>query len=137
MQGSEFVTLHNAGEVTIPSFDHGVGDPVADGLTVKPQNKIVLVEGNYLLLGETPGPAVSLVQAVTVLQLYVCPDMHADAMQTCLPGKTFAMYFMKHGTSTVTLTLLWNECLSVRLDMGGRLKLLDGELKTMIARMHC
>lgn len=36
----------------LPSFDHGVGDPVPDNVQVIPQNKIVLVEGNYLLLGE-------------------------------------------------------------------------------------
>lgn len=36
----------------LPSFDHGVGDPVPDGIQVIPQNKIILVEGNYLLLGE-------------------------------------------------------------------------------------
>ena len=40
------------GEAVLPSFDHGVGDPVPDNVQVIPQNKIVLVEGNYLLLGE-------------------------------------------------------------------------------------
>ena len=39
------------GETLLPSFDHGVGDPVPDGVRVVAQNKIVLVEGNYLLLG--------------------------------------------------------------------------------------
>lgn len=42
----------HAGEATLPSFDHGVGDPVPDGITVLSQNKIVLVEGNYLLMGK-------------------------------------------------------------------------------------
>lgn len=42
-----------AGEANLPSFDHGVGDPVPDGVTVIPQNKIILIEGNYLLLGES------------------------------------------------------------------------------------
>ena len=45
------VKVTPAGEATLPSFDHGVGDPVPDGVTVIPQNKIILVEGNYLLLG--------------------------------------------------------------------------------------
>ncbi len=45
-------TCRCAGGATLPSFDHGVGDPVPDGVTVIPQNKIILVEGNYLLLGE-------------------------------------------------------------------------------------
>ena len=32
-----------------PGFDHGVGDPVADAITVLPSTRIVLVEGLYLL----------------------------------------------------------------------------------------
>lgn len=46
--------LRTQGEVTLPSFDHGVGDPVADAITIIPQNKIILVEGNYLLLDLPP-----------------------------------------------------------------------------------
>nr|CAB3466417.1 unnamed protein product [Digitaria exilis] len=40
------------GSVYAPSFDHGVGDPVEKDIFVKPQHKIVIVEGNYLLLEE-------------------------------------------------------------------------------------
>jgi pantothenate kinase len=32
-----------------PDFEHGVGDPVADAITVLPSTRIVLVEGLYLL----------------------------------------------------------------------------------------
>jgi pantothenate kinase len=35
--------------VTWPDFEHGVGDPVADAITVLPSTRIVLVEGLYLL----------------------------------------------------------------------------------------
>ncbi len=35
--------------VTWPDFDHGVGDPVADAITVLPSTRIVLIEGLYLL----------------------------------------------------------------------------------------
>ncbi len=35
----------------MPSFDHGVGDPVEDDIQVQAHHKYVLVEGNYLLLG--------------------------------------------------------------------------------------
>lgn len=35
--------------VTWPDFEHGVGDPVADAITVSPSTRIVLVEGLYLL----------------------------------------------------------------------------------------
>ncbi|KAG8047936.1 hypothetical protein GUJ93_ZPchr0012g19436 [Zizania palustris] len=40
------------GSVYAPSFDHGVGDPVENDIFVKPQHKIVIVEGNYLFLEE-------------------------------------------------------------------------------------
>ncbi|KAH9623553.1 hypothetical protein KSS87_011304 [Heliosperma pusillum] len=45
-------TLKNEGSVCAPSFDHGVGDPVEDDIFVSLQHKVVLVEGNYLLLEE-------------------------------------------------------------------------------------
>ena len=35
----------------LPSFDHGVGDPVEGDIVVGPDHRLVLVEGNYLLLG--------------------------------------------------------------------------------------
>ncbi|WP_353950573.1 nucleoside/nucleotide kinase family protein [Knoellia sp. S7-12] len=38
--------------VTAPSFDHVVGDPVADTLVVPAEANLVVTEGNYLLLGE-------------------------------------------------------------------------------------
>ncbi|KAK7396404.1 hypothetical protein VNO78_17393 [Psophocarpus tetragonolobus] len=38
------------GSVYVPSFDHGVGDPVEDDIFVNLQHKVVIVEGNYLLL---------------------------------------------------------------------------------------
>jgi pantothenate kinase len=36
----------------MPSFDHGVGDPVEKDIYVAPQHKVVVVEGNYLLLSD-------------------------------------------------------------------------------------
>jgi pantothenate kinase len=49
-------TIRKAGEATVlaASFDHGVGDPVPDNITVGPQHGIVLSEGNYLLLEMEP-----------------------------------------------------------------------------------
>ncbi|KAG5374690.1 hypothetical protein IGI04_039286 [Brassica rapa subsp. trilocularis] len=44
--------LRNEGSVYVPSFDHGVGDPVEDDIFVSLQHKVVIVEGNYLLLEE-------------------------------------------------------------------------------------
>ncbi|XP_062202070.1 ATP-dependent kinase-like protein notR' [Phragmites australis] len=45
-------TLRTEGSVYAPSFDHGVGDPIENDIFVKPQHKIVIVEGNYRLLEE-------------------------------------------------------------------------------------
>ncbi|XP_073143882.1 putative uridine kinase C227.14 [Henckelia pumila] len=46
------IKLKNEGSVYVPSFNHGVGDPVEDDIFVNLQHKIVIVEGNYLLLDE-------------------------------------------------------------------------------------
>ncbi|KAK4542226.1 hypothetical protein RGQ29_033198 [Quercus rubra] len=43
-------TLRNQGSVYVPSFDHGIGDPVEDDIFVSLQHNVVIVEGNYLLL---------------------------------------------------------------------------------------
>ncbi|XP_024008241.1 putative uridine kinase C227.14 isoform X2 [Eutrema salsugineum] len=40
------------GSVYVPSFDHGVGDPVEEDIFVSLQHKVVIVEGNYVLLEE-------------------------------------------------------------------------------------
>jgi pantothenate kinase len=37
-----------------PSFDHAIGDPIKDDITVDTSDKVVLVEGNYLLIEEVP-----------------------------------------------------------------------------------
>ncbi|XP_058748700.1 putative uridine kinase C227.14 isoform X2 [Vicia villosa] len=42
--------LRVQGSVYVPSFDHGVGDPVEDDIFVNLQHKIIIIEGNYLLL---------------------------------------------------------------------------------------
>ncbi|KAL6516133.1 hypothetical protein OROGR_019438 [Orobanche gracilis] len=44
--------LRNEGSAYAPSFDHSVGDPVEDDIFVSLQHKLVIVEGNYLLLDE-------------------------------------------------------------------------------------
>nr|GMD13915.1 putative uridine kinase C227.14 isoform X1 [Ipomoea batatas] len=44
--------LRDQGSVYAPSFDHGVGDPVEDDIFVSVHHKVVIVEGNYLLLEE-------------------------------------------------------------------------------------
>eukprot|EP01024_Parvocaulis_polyphysoides_P018764 TRINITY_DN18344_c0_g1_i2.p1 TRINITY_DN18344_c0_g1~~TRINITY_DN18344_c0_g1_i2.p1 ORF type:complete len:259 (-),score=20.33 TRINITY_DN18344_c0_g1_i2:21-797(-) len=40
--------------VLAPSFQHGVGDPVQDDIIIQDNHKIVIVEGNYVLLDIDP-----------------------------------------------------------------------------------
>lgn len=40
--------------IWIPSFDHAVQDPVKDSIFISSADRIVIVEGNYLLLDEPP-----------------------------------------------------------------------------------
>ena len=37
-----------------PSFDHGKGDPVDDDIRILPEHRVVLAEGNYVLLDIPP-----------------------------------------------------------------------------------
>lgn len=46
--------LRSTGEGKFPSFDHGVGDPVENDIHISKENKIIFVEGNYLLLPIEP-----------------------------------------------------------------------------------
>ncbi|KAH7121759.1 phosphoribulokinase/uridine kinase [Dactylonectria estremocensis] len=39
---------------TAPSFDHAVGDPVLDAISISSRCRIVILEGNYVLLNEKP-----------------------------------------------------------------------------------
>lgn len=47
--------IRQQGKAALPSFDHGVGDPIQDDIFVdKDQHSVVLVEGNYLFLDSQP-----------------------------------------------------------------------------------
>jgi pantothenate kinase len=50
----DLIKARNAGKGIFPGFDHGVGDPVENEITLSRSHKIVLVEGNYLLLDTDP-----------------------------------------------------------------------------------
>ncbi|CAD7701967.1 unnamed protein product [Ostreobium quekettii] len=43
--------IRETGAASLPSFDHGRGDPVEDDIKVQSGTRLVIVEGNYLLLG--------------------------------------------------------------------------------------
>jgi pantothenate kinase len=47
----------SAGFGEYPSFDHALGDPVAGDIKVCKEHRVVLVEGNYLLLGAAQFPS--------------------------------------------------------------------------------
>lgn len=42
------------GQAAVPSFDHAVGDPVEGDIRVLTSHRVVLVEGNYVLLDGAP-----------------------------------------------------------------------------------
>lgn len=50
----DLIKARGAGEGSFPSFDHRVGDPVENDIHLTSANRIVLVEGNYLLLDTAP-----------------------------------------------------------------------------------
>lgn len=37
-----------------PSFDHAKKDPVPDAISISSRNRLVIVEGNYTLLNQSP-----------------------------------------------------------------------------------
>jgi pantothenate kinase len=47
-------TEASRGRVTVPTFDHAIKDPVADGQVVDAQTQVCLIEGNYLLCDQEP-----------------------------------------------------------------------------------
>lgn len=46
--------MQSKGHGKFASFDHGVGDPVENAIEVRPEHRVVLVEGNYLLMWDHP-----------------------------------------------------------------------------------
>lgn len=51
---NDLITARVTGAGSFPDFDHGVGDPVEDEISLSRSHKVVLVEGNYLLLDTDP-----------------------------------------------------------------------------------
>lgn len=39
--------------MALPSFQHGVSDPIEDDIRIASHHTLVVVEGNYLLLGKS------------------------------------------------------------------------------------
>jgi pantothenate kinase len=54
---------------TVPVFDRSIEEPVADALTIRPEQRLVVVEGNYLLLDDVWRPVRDLLDAVWHLHL--------------------------------------------------------------------
>lgn len=51
---AELVAARQRGEGCFPGFDHAVGDPEEGRWQLLPRHRLVLVEGNYLLLDQQP-----------------------------------------------------------------------------------
>ncbi|KAJ2798704.1 hypothetical protein H4R20_004725 [Coemansia guatemalensis] len=60
---SAITRLHKHSDAThlLPSFDHTIGDPVADKIAIHPHHRIVLVEGNYVHLSMRPWNEIGLI----------------------------------------------------------------------------
>lgn len=54
---------------SVPVFDRSIEEPVADALTIRPEQHLVVVEGNYLLLDDVWRPVRDLLDAVWHLHL--------------------------------------------------------------------
>ena len=51
----DLTAARQSGAGAFPSFDHGVGDPIRDAIQLDAaQHRLVIVEGNYLLLDQEP-----------------------------------------------------------------------------------
>jgi pantothenate kinase len=68
-----------ASELTVPRYDRRLHDPVPDDLRIGPGDRIVIVEGNYLLLDRPPWASVR--QALD-LALYL--DLPAEAVREAM-----------------------------------------------------
>lgn len=50
----DLTEARNKGEGSFPSFDHGIKDPKPNAIKLSKTTKVVFVEGNYLLLNQSP-----------------------------------------------------------------------------------
>lgn len=44
--------IRNEGRALVPSFDHKVGDPVENDISILPEHELILLEGNYVFMDE-------------------------------------------------------------------------------------
>jgi pantothenate kinase len=51
---AELRLARQKGTGAFPSFDHNIGDPVENDIELGPGKQVVIVEGNYLLLNDSP-----------------------------------------------------------------------------------
>lgn len=51
---SALTKLRETQTAKFPSFQHGIGDPIRDDITINSTDKILLIDGNYLLLDIEP-----------------------------------------------------------------------------------
>ena len=75
--------------VAVPSFAHGAGDPEPHDIRVTGRHRVVLVEGNYLLLGEASVPR-HLARIDSALRPYAGSTQDiADLAQTSYEHRTW------------------------------------------------
>eukprot|EP00128_Syssomonas_multiformis_P004359 Colp12_sorted_trinity150504_noHs@23536 len=71
--------LQHYGTVKAPAFDHAARDPVSDVIHVKEFHKVILVEGNYLLLPSEPWTKLKSFFNVTYF-LHTDPEIAAQRL---------------------------------------------------------
>lgn len=69
------------GHGMFPSFDHGVGDPVENDIEVKEEDKIVLIEGNYILLETEPW---NQIKDIVDFSYFIYCDVPVISNRVCL-----------------------------------------------------
>lgn len=72
------VTANHEPELFIqaPSFDHAIKDPIQDAITVSSRTRLVIIEGNYTLLKQSPWDHIS----DACSEKYVMPDKVAEGL---------------------------------------------------------
>ena len=71
---------------TFPAFEHGVGDPVDQAINVTTENKVVLIEGNYLTLDVPPWDKIT-----SILDWTYFIECDADVLENRLMGRCLAI----------------------------------------------
>jgi pantothenate kinase len=63
--------------IAAPSFDHAAKDPVESGILISSRTRLVIVEGNYTLLNQSPWDQIAI----------ACDERFVVILSTCMSGR--------------------------------------------------